>query len=222
MENKKNRGTVVALIIFILSTLVLGGYIVYDKVLNTKTTEPKTDEPVIVKSKPEEVKFDNSFNRKNVVNDDNNFEYSLAINERGFRVTQRENNEAYVYIDGSLSNTYCPDKTFEESNALIKFDKDISDIYFLQAGNGIQYATILFLLSDGTVEFMPLCDGATKGIKSYGKLNELESIVGFYKALQTPNNGTIGGITNTLAKSSDGKLYNLYNIVSQEKYSKYY
>ena len=50
-EKKNGKGLVVALVLFILVSIGLGGYIVYDKVLNKEEVKPKTEEKKVDKSK---------------------------------------------------------------------------------------------------------------------------------------------------------------------------
>ena len=231
-KKKVNKSKIV---IFVLSLLVLGllSLCVYNNYLlklekeknntnNTNTTsESKGNKEEIKDNTTLEENKDLTFNGSNIENNKDDNYYLRAKGINGMYVAQRSDNTVevnYTVID-SLK-TYCPDiNTTEDSmSKIIKFDNNIVDLYFMQASQGIGYESILFLLSDGTVEYMPLCDSIVNGIKSYGKITGLKNIVRFYEVSALPKEGEFGGYPTVLAKDKDNKLYDIYLLVKDNKY----
>ena len=91
----------------------------------------------------------------------------------------------------------------------ISFDQKVVDIFFGGIGQGSSGDTILFLMEDGTVEYLPLKKAyATnnKSLNSYGSLPGISNIVKFYSANANSQMGS--GIT-ILAQDNEGNLYDL-------------
>lgn len=91
----------------------------------------------------------------------------------------------------------------------ISFAEKISDIYLGGFGQSVTGDTLLILMNDGTVEYIPLKKAFAKDayhLNSYGKLPNVEGVVKFYTANVT------GGVT-TLAQKADGSFYDLSTIL---------
>ncbi len=93
-----------------------------------------------------------------------------------------------------------------ESLTINNFSTEIKDIYIGGYGQDISGVTILYLMSDGTVEYTPLLEAMTnnKNIKSYGKIPNVSGVVKFY----TADAMQFGGVT-MLAQRADGTFYDL-------------
>ncbi len=82
-EKSKNNGLIIALIIFIVISLVLGGFIIYDKVLNNKTNDTHNTEANLtseqafkmIESKRKNLNYDtwSTLNAKVIKKGDNNY-----------------------------------------------------------------------------------------------------------------------------------------------------
>lgn len=91
----------------------------------------------------------------------------------------------------------------------INFTKKVVDIFFGGIGQDASGDTILFLMEDGTVEYLPLKKAyATnnESLNSYGSLPGISNIVKFYSANANSQMGS--GIT-ILAQDNEGNLYDL-------------
>ena len=107
------------------------------------------------------------------------------------------------WVTGINDHTYEPHE--------IVFNQKVVDIYFSGFGQSSYGDTILFLMEDGTVQYLPLRKAyATdhENLKSYGTLSGVSNIVKFYTVNKT------GGIS-LLAQDKDGKLYDLAIILSE-------
>lgn len=106
--NKNNTGLVVALIIFIILSLVLGGYLVYDK-LNTQQEENKSTESNIPSEKNNEVSIDNknnSINKRlyNVDSEDHKQRYYLLLDDATYDMNQNFLNKKTYILDLNMVN----------------------------------------------------------------------------------------------------------------------
>ena len=96
----------------------------------------------------------------------------------------------------------------------IKFDSNIVSILCAGFGQATGYETFLFLLENGTVEYMPVqVVYKTREVKSYGKLSGLADIRRLYQGSAGGINGFVGGGVTAFAQSADGKIYQLYTIL---------
>lgn len=91
----------------------------------------------------------------------------------------------------------------------INFTKKVVDIFFGGIDQDASGDTILFLMEDGTVGYLPLKKAyATnnESLNSYGSLSGISNIVKFYSANANSQMGS--GIT-ILAQDNEGNLYDL-------------
>lgn len=109
---------------------------------------------------------------------------------------------------------YLPDGYDDEyfnTTKEIQFSKQLKDIYIGGFGTDFSNDTILFLMEDGTVEYLPVRNNLQtdpNNLKSYGSLQELTDTVLFYDSAKEVIGSTI------LAQKSDGTIYDLQPIVS--------
>lgn len=119
----------------------------------------------------------------------------------------------YSNITGGF-DMYLPDGYDDEyfnTTKEIQFSKQLKDIYIGGFGTDFSNDTILFLMEDGTVEYLPVRNNLQtdpNNLKSYGSLQELTDIVLFYDSTKEVIGSTI------LAQKSDGTIYDLQPIVS--------
>ncbi len=89
----------------------------------------------------------------------------------------------------------------------------VIDFIFSQFGNGIGDETFLFLMDDGTVEYVPFYKALESGnFRSYGKLDGIENVIKFYHVNANNPHGS-GGYITTLAQRADGTYYNLLQTI---------
>ena len=227
INKKQHKKGIIVPILLVLVIIGLVGYILYDKGIIFKQTSVNNSQSEVnndlkeEKNIEEDKKEDLTFDGSNV---ENNKDYSYYLTTEGINglyVLQRSNNTVEVnYTVIESLKEYCPDinTTKDWMKGTIKFDKNIVDVNFVQLSQGIGYESVLFLLNDGTVEYMPLCDSIVNGIKSYGKINGLQDIVRFYTVIGLPNEGEYGGYPTVLAKDKNNKLYDIYEIVKDYDY----
>ena len=184
MEKKSNAGVIVLIVVLLLVSLGLAGYIVYDKVLNKP--EDKIEENINTEEKTEEIK-------ENQI--DINDRYVIAVNN-----TTSANSEpwieAYLVDDGYL---YYQSSIMENTDAYIydlpneqKMNKytEINNIKRIKRINNVAatYFSILVITETGKVYNGEIINGklaltVNKPLEKY----EVDDIL-----VYTPSSGDIG------------------------------
>ena len=104
--------------------------------------------------------------------------------------------------------------TYEDKQ--LTFDKNIKDIFYGGVGQDASGDIILFLIDDGTVEYIPvyqaLSTSGIDGLVSYGALQGVEDVIKFYTAYAMV--GLTGNYSTTLIQTEDGTLYDLAPIIN--------
>lgn len=94
----------------------------------------------------------------------------------------------------------------------LEFSQNVSDIAIIGAGQTVGMERILFLMEDGSVEYVPVAEAVQENnFASRGKVDDLKNIVKFYKGGFNTQEG-IGGGAMSYAQDADGKIYLLYNV----------
>lgn len=105
------------------------------------------------------------------------------------------------------------DKTSTES--LTDFgpnNTEVVDVLACGFGQAAGKETILFLMKDGTVEYIPLRKAfANNNFKSYGKLSGVENVIKLLPVSVNNRHGA-GGYVSTVAQRADGNYYDLSSI----------
>lgn len=220
-ENKKKKNNIVA-IIFIITTIIAAGLAVYfyldkeecletTKVTNEATNKNSTTEKDSNTSTSIQTTL-LSFDSSKCINDKTT-KYTLATydNADGLSMKLSQDKKTVTLsinwkLFGPLTNASAYAQTIENTT-INNFNQTIEDIYIGGFGQSSTGITLLYLMSDGTVEYTPLMNANSQGtIKSYGKITNVEKIVKFYTADVTD------GVT-TLAQKSDGTFYDLAPIL---------
>lgn len=229
MEKKKNRTglRVFGGILVGIALCLIAGFVLYNQgyvTINANNAEKdKVKEETKDEEKGKETTTNNNYNNlgfdsSKVTNaNGNNYTLTVSSHTSGInisldstrtKVTLAINNalvnEAYAlgWITNSNNYVYDPHE--------ITFSKKIVDIFFGGIGQDASGDVILFLMEDGTVEYIPLKAALSAGIenlKSYGTLSGLSDVVKFYQA-NANNSITI------LAQTKDGTTYDLSTIVN--------
>ena len=124
-----------------------------------------------------------------------------------------ENSGVELYIYWEFIGAYYSIDTGGKTNrqlAHITFDQPIADIALGESGQTVGGDVLLFLMQDGTVEYMPIVKAlAENRFESYGKMGGLTDIVKFYRTDAIDNNGDFSGYITTLAQKTDGQIIDL-------------
>ena len=216
MEEKKkgSKGLVILVVILLLICAGLGSFIFInkDKLINNdskqsvSTSENKKTEKE--SEKCPEISYDLNTN-----------EYGLSANSVGFLVDVDSTRKSVriSYNGATVSNSFALGwVTGADTNSyqLIDtktFDKKISQVLIGGSGQDASSAAILYLMEDGTVEYVPIMKELqtnwsqpdnTKKLNSYGKLEGISEVISLIPA-SAPGYGTV------LARQADGTVINL-------------
>ncbi|MBR3368507.1 hypothetical protein IKG45_01805 [Candidatus Saccharibacteria bacterium] len=131
------------------------------------------------------------------------------------------NKDGNYYIYCEISSCTIVDENGEKYATIDNFSGKVISPFFAVFGQAAGSEVILFLMEDGTVEYMPMTAFKDNLIKSYGKVDGLSNIIGFHQASLSPyvgddENGNpiyAGGGAETLAEDINGNFYSLYSKV---------
>lgn len=168
-----------------------------------------------------------NFSPENIVNDASEGQYDYFANNSTAELN---------YSDGSLaiqvwSQSSAPNKATLKLNwtdldamyrtnhdknindeITLEFSQNIADVIIVGAGQTVGMERILFLMEDGSVEYVPVAEAVKNNdFRSYGKVEGLKNIVKFYKGGFSSKEG-IGGGAMSYAQDADGKIYLLYSV----------
>lgn len=123
-----------------------------------------------------------------------------------------ENTGVELYIYWEFVGAYYGVETNRADRQLahISFEQPVADIALGESGQSVGGDVLLFLLQDGTVEYMPIVKALKNGqFESYGKMGGLTDIVKFYRTDAIDGNGDFSGYITTLAQKADGQIIDL-------------
>lgn len=104
-----------------------------------------------------------------------------------------------------------------QSFTINNFSEDIIDIRIVSIFPAVDGFVVVFLMEDGSVEYMPVYKVfENNGARSYGKLEGVEDIVKLYNVSAIPKNSPTGATTTLLAQKADGTFYDLEPIIYVE------
>ncbi len=228
MENKKSKTGLHIFIGTLLGILICGGVVFATYSLGYLTFSSQ-EEPNKVESNNEETTEEDTnassldFDTSKVING-NGTQYYLT-NYNGtidIRLDETRKIATLNYNRKILSETYglnwdttgIDEYTYEDKQ--LTFDKNIKDIFYGGVGQDVSGDIILFLMEDGTVEYIPvyqaLATSGVDGLVSYGTLQGVEDIIKFYTAYAMV--GLTGNYSTTLIQTKDGTLYDLAPIIN--------
>lgn len=219
MEEKKtkNIGLIIIVIILLLTCIGMGAFIFInkDKITSQKsnTTTMTNDNKNVEDKKTECTKISYDINTD---------QYGLSANAVGISVlvdstrkTARISvNAATISSAFGLSLVTTTDTSTYELIGTKFFDKKIVQVLIDGSGQDASSATILYLMEDGTVEYVPILKDIntnwsqadnTKKFNSYGKLNGIADIISLVPAESK-------GYHTVLARKVDGTVINLADI----------
>ena len=229
MENKKSKtglhvfvGILLGIIIcvcVVFATYSLG-YLTFNQIEEFEKTEINNEE----NNETEENVNDNSldFDTSKIING-NADTYTLVNNGHTINASLDETRKVVTlsYNRKVLSDTYTLNwdltgvEDYVYENKQLTFEKEIKDIYFGGIGQDATGDIILFLMSDGTVEYIPvyqaLLSNKIEGLTSYGVLPNITDVVKFYMVNASAG---MSGSVSILAQTKDGTLYDLAPIIN--------
>lgn len=114
------------------------------------------------------------------------------------------------------NKNYC-DVKVQEHRGDITFDQEVSEVMFGGFGHDVSHETMLFLMKDGTVQYIPIAKAykakSPEAIKStYGTIPEVKDIIKLYQVSASAPNA--GGYVTVLAQKADGSFYDLTHSLS--------
>ena len=150
-------------------------------------------------------------------------------------VVNNKDNNSYSKIEGVIyvSEDYMNGKTDEQTNYdltcnsnecsitqdgknianITGFSGKIKDYYYAKFGQAYGQETLLFIMDDGSVEYLPNHEAfKNNNFKSRGKIAGLEKIIKIHQVSTHDQNG-FGWIT-ALAEDKDGNYYDLYYLLN--------
>ncbi len=212
-QKKGNKWLIVSIVILLLACIGMGGFIFVNK---DKLTSKENTTTV-----SNEKKKENEKNEKcnEVSYDLKTSEYGLGASGAGISVSiDNTRKSVRISFNGmTISNTFGlgwvtgADANSYELIDTKTFDKKISQVLIDGSGQDATNSTILYLMEDGTVEYVPILKEIntnwqqpdnTKKFNSYGKLNNISDIVSLIPA-EAPGYHTV------LARKADGTVINL-------------
>lgn len=231
MENKKSKTGLHVFVGILLGIIICGvvvfatyelGYLTFngkeekvDTENDNATHNDQTEEDATSSS----LEFDTS----KVVNGNGTQYYLTNYNSTiNIRLDETRQIVTLNYNRKILSDTYglnwdttdMDEYTYEDKQ--LNFDKPIKDIFYGGVGQDVSGDIILFLMDDGTVEYIPvyqaLSTSGIDGLVSYGTLQGVENVIKFYTAYAMV--GLTGNYSTTLIQTEDGMLYDLGPIIN--------
>lgn len=160
---------------------------------------------------------------KNLVIKSNDIAYSIGVSHRdydmyamSYRWSFYDNNGVItIYWDTLAENLNPNHKTgTEEVAAFGPAGGNVIDVVFGRFGNGSGDETILFLMDDGTIEYVPYYLALKENnFRSRGKLEGINGVIRLLYVNANNPNGT-GGYRTVLAQRADGTLYDLSSTIT--------
>ena len=230
MEIKKSRTGLHLIVGVLLGIIICVGVIFATYELGYLTFDTKEENETVVSDddedskNAEEVTIDNIYGfGSGKVTNANGITYTLTtpthatginlnLDTTGTKVTLSINptlvNEAYSlgWVTAAESYIYEP---YE-----ITFDQKVIDIFFGGIGQDVVGDTILFLMEDKTIEYIPVKTAlmaGTDNLKSYGTISGISDVVKFYEANAK---ASTSGFQTILVETKDGTLYDLRPIIN--------
>lgn len=243
MDNgKNNNGLVIALIIFIVLSITLGGYLVYDK-LNNESSTNNNDKDIIDNSNDDnaikELDLSKCLNNDGVLYSNQsdvvgNYGLSLVINPDKKSITLSIDNDTFMPIANQviIGSTWVPNSTTVYQ--IKRFTKNIVDVFIGELGQDASGLTLFFLMDDGTVEYTPLflkkanSDGTTyydfnfkhnytsdSNITDtyFESMGTINGVEDVIKFYNVDANSNGFGYRTTIVAKKDGSFYDLGKII---------
>ncbi len=229
MENQKSKkglyvllGLLIGLIVCAVVLLVANatGYVTFGAKEETSSTEqvqtPSEEETEAEEPAAPVAENNWQFDTSKVANANGSYTLTVPTHADGINISlDAARTTVTLSINATLVNeayslgwfTAAESYVYEPHN--ITFNQKVVDIFFGGIGQDATGDVILFLMEDGTVEYIPVKTALQAGmdnLKSYGALSNLTDVVKFYQANAT-------SYVTILAQTKDGTMYDLQPII---------
>lgn len=231
MEKKKSKIWLHVLGGFFLGVIICGGvgFFLYsqnyfefgEKIANTKVNkEEKKEKQKVCDDCTDMIMTTLNFDSSKCINNSGASYKRLFPSDTGITTSlDSSQTKVTVAINHHLINTTynlgwvtaLEDYTYEPQ--VIEFNQKVNDIFIGGFGQDASGNTILFLMEDGTVQYIPLKKAFLTDhdhLKSYGTIEGVANIIKFYNV--SASFGQTGGVT-ILAQKKDGTFYDLSTIL---------
>ena len=226
IKKKGGKGLIVLVILLLLICCGLGVFIFMNKDKLFEKEKEVVEKEVKKEEKVKEDSYKMVYNPGNVKNDEDGvfgMPSTYGISGVGYQVNEKDVKEVNVNINWDLvkkSGAYGDDEikkadgSFDEYK--IKFDKEVSDIYCGGIGQSISGNKVLFLMKDGTVEYIEEHEAVkNQDFNKHKVIDGLKSIVKFYSVAVGSKGSQIGGHYTILAQADNGDLYNIEKMIEE-------
>ena len=211
MKEKSSKGLLIWLIIFIIISLAMGGYIAYDKFLNKKenvtSVSSKDEQKSSTKEEVQETYHSLAIKDNKCIDSECNSDYSV-VNYFDLGSITIEDNIAKIRLTKDKVKNYFGDdinvdSIKEDETYDIKFDQAIQETYVME---------------DGTVEYAQLF-ATLKSISNnkeivHKKVDGVKDIVRMVSISAQPKGALVGGYGTALAQKANGDYYDVYNKIA--------
>lgn len=226
MKEKSSKGLLIWLIIFIIISLAMGGYIAYDKFLNKKenvtSVSSKDEQKSSTKEEVQETYHSLAIKDNKCIDSECNSDYSV-VNYFDLGSITIEDNIAKIRLTKDKVKNYFGDNINvdsikEDETYDIKFDQAIQETYVMNLGQDAWSECIFFLMEDGTVEYAQLF-ATLKSISNnteivHKKVDGVKDIVRMVSISAQPKGALVGGYGTALAQKANGDYYDVYNKIA--------
>ncbi len=231
MESKRKN---VYIAIFVITTIIAGCVAVYFGIMgykdrkelqskidnlesNNKVEENSSNNENLSRDKIKE-DIVNNFDESKLINKpqyENYYTYKLVDNDENSKIygisgkIQQDENTISIKIDWSKKPFGITGDYNGEQEYTLSFNSKIADVIFASDRIDAYSEKYIFLLEDGTGEYIPLYNACKDNkIMSYGKIDNVKDIVHIQKGFAA------GGYT-VFAFKEDGTFYDLFAIISE-------
>lgn len=213
-------------IIILIISIVAGVFLIYNN--NLKDNDSQSSKQVEHKEAKKDVKFDANKMKTNAgvlyeeCNSDNGTSgLKIEIKNGKAYLTNDINSKDYKFMFSEINNKSIKNKE------ITGFEAKIKEVYFAYMGNGDMAPFILFLMEDGSVEYInSRIMLKNEKYESEGKIEEISNIVKFetLNATDVDENGEkMGGFITVVAIDEEGYSYDLSaSKTLEESYEKSY
>lgn len=231
-KKKKSNGPLIIIIVLIIVILGLVGYICYEKGIIFNNESKQVEDKASVSGSNDKVEDKADIKNRLITFDKNNcINYDLSkdiVSKSGSSfngVTLSINSENEKVIDVQISYvTMHPEKysnadiqnnsikTYDKNS--LNFDKKVEDIFVGNfAADGVQGAVFIFLLDDGSLEYMKYSDIYFDNKLEHKPVSGVSDIVKFGNHYVRAQNQEVGGKYTTFAYKIDGTFYDLSEFI---------
>ncbi len=212
-------GLLLAFIICIVVSLCVCSY-AYKTINELSATQ--TDDTSLSDEEEEDDEISLDFDTSYIVNG-NADSYTLASYDSSLYVSIDTTGMVATisYNRATLSSTYSLEwdltDVLEDTNEsqTITFAQKVKDVYYGTLGQDVTGDILLFLMEDGTVNYIPvyqtLSTTGVEGLVSYTSITDLTDVVKFYTVDATSD---ASGYVTVLAQTSNGSIYDLNQLIN--------